>query len=69
LPEELKNVAVQRYLNQSEEPTFFGKHLLGKKRERTADEVLERLTAEKEQFNEKFRNLLREIGTPKPQNQ
>jgi gluconate kinase len=65
LPEELKNVAVQRYLSQSEEPTFFGKHLLGRKRERTADEVLERLTAEKEQFNEKFRNLLKEIGTPK----
>lgn len=65
LPDELKNVAVQRYLNQSEEPGFAGKHILGKKRERTADEVLERLTAEKEQFNEKFRNLLREIGTQK----
>jgi len=66
LPEELKNVAVQRYLNQSEEPGFFGKKFLGKKRERTADEVLERLTAEKEQFNEKFRNILREIGTNQP---
>lgn len=66
LPEELKNVAVQRYLSQSEEPSFLGKHLLGRKRERTGDEVLERLTAEKEQFNERFRNLLREIGTPPP---
>lgn len=67
LPEELKNVAVQRYLNQSEEPGVAGKYLFGKKRERTGDEVLERLTGEKEQFNEKFRNLLREIGTPKPE--
>jgi hypothetical protein len=67
LPDELKNVAVQRYLNQSEEPGFWGKKLFGKKRERTADEVLERLTAEKEQFNERFRNLLREIGTRQPE--
>lgn len=67
LPEELKNVAVQRYLNQSEEPGMARKYLFGKKRERTGDEVLERLTGEKEQFNEKFRNLLREIGTPKPE--
>lgn len=65
LPEELKNVAVQRYLNQSEEPNWLGRNFLGKKRERTADEVLERLTAEKEQLNESFRNLLREIGSRK----
>jgi superfamily II DNA or RNA helicase len=65
LPEELKNVAVQRYLNQSETPSFLKRKLLGKKRERTADEILERLTADKEQFNEQFRNLLRDVGTPK----
>ena len=65
LPEELKNVAVQRYINQSEEPGWFGRNFMGKKRERTADEVLERLTAEKEQLNESFRNLLRELGTSK----
>lgn len=65
LPEELKNVAVQRYLNQSEDPGFVGRKFLGKQRERTADEVLERLTAEKEQLNEAFRNLLRDIGTQK----
>jgi superfamily II DNA or RNA helicase len=64
LPEELKNVAVQRYIASSEEPGFIGKHIMGKQRERTGDEVLERLTAEKEQLNESFRNLLREIGTP-----
>jgi hypothetical protein len=65
LPEELKNVAVQRYLNQSEEPGWFSRKFLGKKRERTADEVLERLTAEKEQLNEEFRKILRDIGSQK----
>ena len=63
LPEELKNVAVHRYLASSEEPGVLSKYLLGRKRERTGDEVLERLTAEKEQFNEAFRNLLRDVGT------
>lgn len=63
LPEELKNVAVQRYLNQSQEPGFFARKFLGKQRHRTADEVLERLTAEKEQLNESFRNLLRDVGS------
>jgi hypothetical protein len=67
LPEELKNVAVQRYLNQSEEPGFLARKLFGKQRHRTADEVLERLTAEKEQLNESFRNLLRDVGTQKQQ--
>lgn len=65
LPEELKNVAVRRYLSASDEPGLVGKYLLGKKRERTGDEVLERLTAEKEQFNDTFRQLLREVGQEK----
>ena len=62
LPEELKNVAVKRYLSASEEPSIVGK-LMGYKRERTGDEVLERLTAEKEQLNEAFRQLLKEEGS------
>lgn len=65
LPEELKNVAVQRYLNASEEPGFFSRKFLGKQRHRTADEILERLTAEKEDLNESFRNLLKEVGSEK----
>lgn len=65
LPEELKNVAVRRYLSASEEPGLVGKYIFGKKRERTGDEVLERLTAEKEQFNDTFRKLLREVGSEK----
>jgi hypothetical protein len=36
---------------------------MGYKRERTGDEVLERLTAEKEQANEEFRRILREEGS------
>ena len=62
LPEELKNVAVQRFISKSEEPSFLGK-LMGYRRERTGDEILERLSNEKEVFNERFRELLREIGS------
>jgi superfamily II DNA or RNA helicase len=63
LPEDLKNVQVQRYLSSSEEPGFVGK-LLGKRRQRTGDEVIESLASNKEQLNEAFRKILREIGTP-----
>lgn len=69
LPEDLKDVQVQRYLSTSQDPSFLGKWFMGKNRERTADEILERLTAEKEQFNEEFRNLLREIGTERQKQQ
>lgn len=62
LPEELKNVAVQRYLSSSEDPSTMGK-LMGYKRERTGDEVLAHLANEKEQVNEEFRRILREEGS------
>ncbi|NDD53401.1 DEAD/DEAH box helicase [bacterium] len=62
LPEELKNVQVQRYLSASQDPSFLGK-LMGYQRERTGDEVLEHLTAEKEQVNELFRKILKEEGS------
>lgn len=62
LPEELKNVAVQRYLSSSEDPSFLGK-LMGYKRERTGDEVLAHLASEKERVNEEFRRILREEGS------
>ena len=64
LPEDLKNVQVQRYLSGSEEPGFLGR-LLGQRRQRTGDEVLETLSQNKEQLNEAFRKILREVGTPK----
>jgi superfamily II DNA or RNA helicase len=62
LPEELKNVAVQRYLSSSEDPSVVGK-LMGYKRERTGDEVLAHLASEKERVNEEFRRILREEGS------
>lgn len=62
LPDELKNVHVQRFISESEEPSWIGK-LMGYRRERTGDEILERLSREKEKFNEKFRSLLREVGS------
>jgi SNF2 family DNA or RNA helicase len=62
LPEELKNVAVQRYLSSSEDPSMLGK-LMGYKRERTGDEVLAHLANEKERVNEEFRRILREEGS------
>jgi superfamily II DNA or RNA helicase len=62
LPEELKNVHVQRFISQSEDPSWLGK-LMGHRRERTGDEILERLSNEKEKLNERFRELLREVGT------
>ena len=64
LPEELKNVAVQRYLSSSEDPSSAGK-LMGYTRERTGDEVLARLAADKEMLNDKFRKILQEEGTQK----
>lgn len=68
LPEDLKNVQVQRYLSGSEEPGFLGK-LLGQRRQRTGDEVLETLSQNKEQLNEAFRKILREVGTPAKQDE
>lgn len=65
LPEELKNVHVQRFISESEDPSWLGK-ALGYRRERTGDEILERLSKEKERLNERFRELLREVGTRPP---
>ena len=65
LPEELKNVAVQRFLSASEEPGFLRKYLLGKTRQRTGDEVLQHLSENKEKLNEAFRKILRDVGSEK----
>lgn len=65
LPEELKNVHVQRFISESEDPSWLGK-AMGYRRERTGDEILERLSKEKERLNERFRQLLREVGTRPP---
>lgn len=62
LPEELKNVAVQRFISKSKDPSFF-RRLLGAKRERTGDEILDTLAKEKEVVNDKFRKILQQVGS------
>lgn len=65
LPDELKNVAVQRFLSASEEPNMFSKYVLGRTRQRTGDEILQHLSDNKEKLNEEFRRILREVGSEK----
>ncbi len=67
LPEDLKNVAVKRYISESKEPSLLG-WLMGYKRQRTGDEILQSLAANKEKANELFRNILKEEGSPKQAN-
>ena len=57
-------MAVRRYITESQGPSWIGK-LMGYNRERTGDEMLERLTADKEKLNEEFRRILRESGQNK----
>ena len=64
LPEDLKNVLVQRYISTTEEPNLLGR-LLGRKRVRTGDEIINTLAKNKEELNEQFRKILREEGTSK----
>jgi superfamily II DNA or RNA helicase len=64
LPEELRNVAVKRYLSASQDPVWW-RRLLGTQRHATGDELLERLAADKEKLNEQFREVLRSVGTAK----
>lgn len=66
LPEDLKNVAVRRYISESQDPSIMMR-LLGARRQRTGDEILEALAARKEKLNEQFRNVLREEGSPMKQ--
>jgi DNA-binding ferritin-like protein len=63
LPADLKNVAVRRYVSESQEPSFIMRQL-GKKRQRTGDEILEALAARKEALNDRFRQILQEEGSP-----
>lgn len=67
LPEELKNVAVQRFISRAKEPGWFKKHILGAQKIRTGDEILDTLAKEKEKANEKFRAILKQVGSESPQ--
>ena len=62
LPEDLKNVAVRRYISESQDPSFIMRRL-GSTRQRTGDEILESLAARKEALNDRFRKILQEEGT------
>ena len=62
LPDELKNVLIQKYISASQEPGMFGK-MLGRQRIRTGDEIISGLARGKEALNERFRQILREEGS------
>jgi hypothetical protein len=62
LPEELKDVIIQKYISQAEEPSFFSK-MLGAKKYRTGDEIIEGIAREKEDLNNKFREILKQVGS------
>ena len=61
LPDDLKNVAVQRFVSTSQDPSFLSR-LLGAVRVRTGDEILERLSREKQELNDQFLSVLRQQG-------
>jgi GNAT superfamily N-acetyltransferase len=63
LPEELRNVRIQRFVAKMPQPGFFGR-LLGAKPRPSADEVLEQQSRRKEELNEQFREVLRRVGSP-----
>jgi hypothetical protein len=63
LPEELKDVAVQRFISRASEPGWLKRMLFKAKRQHTGDEILDRLSKDKEKGNDKFRKLLQEVGT------
>lgn len=67
LPEELKNVAVQRFISRAKEPGWFKKHILGAQRTRTGDEILDTLAKAKEKANDKFRAVLKQVGSESAQ--
>jgi superfamily II DNA or RNA helicase len=67
LPEELKNVAVQRFISRAKDPGWFKKHVLGAQKVRTGDEILDTLAKEKEKANDKFRAILKQVGSESAQ--
>lgn len=62
LPDTLKAVTIQRFTSKSPEPGFVGR-LFGGPRVPTADEVLERQAARREELLERFRDVLRRAGS------
>lgn len=65
LPEELKNVAVRRYIARMPEPGFFGR-LFGDQRRPSADEFLEAQSRRKEDLLDQYRDVLKRVGSEPP---
>jgi hypothetical protein len=65
LPEELKNVTIERYISHRKPVGFFGR-LFNRKNMPTADEILSQMAVRKQKLNEEFLSLLRDVGTKKP---
>lgn len=63
LPPELQNVAIQRFISQAEQPGWFMRNVHNASPVRTGDEMLTSLARAKEKANEKFRDVLRQVGT------
>ena len=62
LPEELKDVKVQKFISKGQQPSTLMRWL-GAKPVRTGDEMLQSMAARKEELNERFKKLLREEGS------
>lgn len=62
MPEDLKDVLVQKYVTTSKDPNFLSR-LFGASRIRTGDEITQALSKQKEELNEKFRRILKEEGS------
>jgi hypothetical protein len=65
LPENLRNVKIQRYIARMPEPGFLGR-LFGGARRPSADEFLEAQSRRKEELNDQFRDVLRRVGSEPP---
>ena len=63
LPEELRDVRIQRFVAKMPPPGWLGS-MFGQKPRPSADEVLERQSQRKEELNEQFRDVLRRVGSP-----
>lgn len=67
LPEELKDVAIQRFISRAKQPGWFKRKVFGVRPERTGDEILDTLAKAKEKANDKFRAILKQVGTESQQ--
>jgi hypothetical protein len=65
LPENLRNVAVRRYIARMPSPGFFGR-LFGDERRPSSDEFLEAQSRRKEDLNNQFRDVLKRVGSEPP---